>query len=317
MPTEPPFSRAIATRSGMSADRWIAEVADSQHGVISRSQLHEAGLGRDAIHHRLAGGRLHRLHRGVYAVGHRCLTREGRWMGAVLAAGPGAVLSHRSAAALWGIRPSEVLEVTIPVHRAPPRVRTHTCALPSDEVTAVETIPVTGVSRTLLDLAAVVPAPHVERAAGEAETRRLTDRLSLTELVDRYPGRRGIRAVRTLLDAGITFTRSELEARFVALCRARGLPPAAANASVLGFECDFAWTAQRVVAELDGFAYHASRRSFELDRARDRALQAAGWRVVRITWRQLDASPDAVAADLRRMLAAPGPRRGRARAGGP
>lgn len=238
----------------------------------------------------------------------------------MLAAGAGAVLSHRSAASLWGIRQSDILEVTVPVHRGQPQIRIHTSSPPPDEVTAVRSIPVTGVSRTLLDLAAVLPARQVERAVNEAEMRRLTDRLSLADLVERHPGRRGIRAVKSILDMGATPTRSELEARFVAFCRTMGLPPAAVNAPVLGFECDFVWHEHRVVAELDGFAFHATRSVFERDRARDRALHAGGWRVIRVTWRQLHQEPEALAADLRKILtsfARSSRRRDRARAGGP
>ncbi len=174
-------------------DRVIAELADRQHGVVARAQLLEMGLGRRVIDHRLKRGALHPVHRGVYAVGHRVLSMEARWMAAVLVGGEGAVLSHRSAAELWGMRTStrSRIEATVPRRCHPrPGVQLHFVLVPFDEVTTVRGIPVTTVPRTVLDLAAVVGRRHVERALHEAEVRRLGDRLSLDDLVARHPGRR-------------------------------------------------------------------------------------------------------------------------------
>jgi uncharacterized protein DUF559 len=277
--------------------------------VIARSQLRDIGVSRNAIRHRLAQGRLHAIHRGVYAVGHRRLTRDGRWLGAVLAAGAGAVLSHRAAAALWGIWRSERLEVTAPSYRARRAIDVHASRLPQDEVTAHLGIPVTTVPRTLLDLAAVLPAHQVERAANEAQYQGHASRLSLADMVDRYPRRQGIKTIRAVLDQlqiGTTITRSELESRFLDFLRTTGLPLPSLNAWLhlrdRWIECDCVWQDQRLVVELDGHAAHHTRAAFERDRARDRALTTNGWRTVRVTWRQLHQEPEALAADLRKIL---------------
>jgi predicted transcriptional regulator of viral defense system len=164
-------------------DRWLAELAERQHGVVARWGLLEAGLGRGAIEARLRSGRLHRLHTGVYLVGHRLIRREGRWMAAVLASGPDAVLSHYSAAALWGLRPTSrtTIDVTVPhVTRSSKLIRRHVSHVPADERKVEERIPVTSVPRTILDLAATEPIDEVKRLLREMEFRELWDRLSLT-----------------------------------------------------------------------------------------------------------------------------------------
>jgi very-short-patch-repair endonuclease len=263
-------------------------------------------VGADAVDHRIKVGRLHVLYRGVYAVGHRVLAQQGRWMAGVLASGQGAVLSHRAAAALWGIRPWSGVEVTVTnARRARTGITLHYMPLPADEVTTWWRIPVTTVPRTLLDLAAWLRVAQLERVASEAEMQRHSDRLSLSDLIERYPRRRGIgraRAVVASLRAGETLDRSELETRFREFRRACRLPPGVANDWVLGFECDCVWRAQRVIVELDGRAVHGTGLAFERDRERDRVLQAAGWRVVRVTWKQLHEAPELVARDLKRIL---------------
>jgi hypothetical protein len=177
-------------------------------------------------------------------------------------------------------------------------------------VTSVRGIPVTTVPRTLLDLAAVLPAHQVERAVNEAEFQRRTDRLSLADLLARYPRRRGAKGLRAIVDGlqpGGVVLRSELEARFVACVQAAGLPRPEVNAHLRAgdnlVECDCVWRRQRVVVELDGRAAHHTSAAFERDRARDRALSAHGCRVVRVTWRQLHEDAKGVAADLQRLLA--------------
>ena len=175
----------------------------------------------------------------------------------------------------------------------------------------------TSVTRTLLDLAAVLPAHQVERAANEVEIRGHPDRLSLADLVARYPRRQGIRTIKALLEIGPAPTQSELEALFLTFIRGQGLPDPIVNVLVLGHQCDFVWPDHRVMVELDGHAFHRTKAAFERDRARDRALQVAGWYVIRVTWRQLHEEPEALAADLRRMLASAPPRRARARGAGP
>jgi very-short-patch-repair endonuclease len=291
-------------------DRWIAETAERQHGVVARRQLLEIGIGPAAIDHRVRLARLHVLYRGVYAVGHLALTVEGRWMAAVLATGPGAVLSHRAAASCHDLWSPSFLDVTAPhARRGRPGIRVHYLSLPPDEVTTVRGIPVTTVPRTLFDLASVLPQRLVERAVNEAEMRQLLDPLSLADLVDRHTHRHGIRAIRSILDdlrVGGTVVRSELEWRFRQFVRSRRLPPPEFNAHLFvaprWFECDCLWRAEQLIVELDGRAAHGTSAAFERDRARDRTLNTSGWRVVRVTWRQLREEPEALAADLVKML---------------
>jgi very-short-patch-repair endonuclease len=290
-------------------DAAFAALAGRQYGVVSRRQLLDLGLSSRAIGCRRERGQLHPLHRGVYAVGHRVVCREGWWIAAVLAAGPHAVLSHRSAAALWGLRgnPTTRTEVTVPrAQRSRPRITVHSARLPADEVTIRAGIPTTTAARTLLDLAAILQPHELERVLEQAEANRLTDHTPLDALLTRYPTRKGTSSLRALLHTellGATPTRSALEARFLALLAAHDLPRPKTNVWLpdLGIEVDCLWRAQRLIVELDGQTHH-TRAAFERDRARDRALQAAGWRVIRITWRQLHEHPDAVVFDLRDLL---------------
>jgi hypothetical protein len=288
-------------------DERIARLVGHQHGVIARRQLIEAGFGRGAIEHRLKTKRLHLVYSSVYAVGHRALTREARWMAAVLAPGVGTVLSHRAAGALWGIIESGFLEVTSPrQQRRRDGVRIHCSSLPADEITVRRGIPVTSVPRTLLDLASVLPKNKLELAFHEAEESLLTDSLSLPDLLARYPRRAGAPAIRVMLEEGIQITRSELEARFRTFVAEFGLPRPVFNQRLLvqghSFECDCLWRPQRLVVELDGRAWHDTALAFERDRVRDRRLAAVGWRVIRVTWGQLRDEPRAIAADLSALL---------------
>lgn len=236
-------------------------------------------------------------------------------MAAVLASGRNAVLSHRAAAALWGLRPptGARIDVTLPRRVRPGTgITLHRRSLPADEVTVLRAIPVTTVPRTLLDLATVLDKRQVERTMEEAERRRLDDPLSLRDLLTRYPGRRGTATIRAILETaslGITITRSELEERFLAFLRARSLPSPELNVPLelcpgQWIEADCVWRAQRLIVELDGHATHRTAAAYERDRARDRALNAAGWRVVRVTWRQLHSAPGRLEADLRTLLQA-------------
>ena len=284
-------------------------LAGRQHGVVSHRQLLRLGLGRGAITHRSAAGRLHPVHIGVYAVGHPKLTERGRWLAAVLACGPGAVLSHRSAAALWGLRATSrpAPEVSAPrthshcrgVHVHLPR-RLHT-----EDRRVRDAIPITSVARTLLDLAEVVPLAQLERAFEEAERTRLLDMSSLQALTSRSNGRRGLRQLMPLLASHrdpAPLTRSELERKFLALCETAGIPRPAVNARLAGLEVDMVWQEPQLVVELDGFAFHRTRAAFERDRSRDATLQLEGYRVLRITARRLDTDPEGVARTVRSLL---------------
>ena len=293
-------------------DAAIGALATRQHGVVARAQVVELGLGRHGIRHRVLTGRLFELHRGVYAVGHGTVSREGRWMAAVLACGAGAVLSHRSAAELWGLRATRRTRVEVTVARAlraRPGLQIHRRGVAEDEATEQDGIPVTTVPRTLVDLATVMRPADVRRAAEQAETLRLTDPLSLDAVVRRHSGRPGIRRVAEIADEGIapTITRSELERRFLTVLEEHGIPAPEMNAALrIGdrwIEADCVWRGPRLIVELDGHAFHSTRAAFERDRERDRLLQAAGWRVIRLTWRQLRDDAATVAADLAKLLA--------------
>jgi very-short-patch-repair endonuclease len=227
-------------------------------------------------------------------------------MAGVLACGSGAVLSGLGGAALWGIRGGTKVEVTVPRGRKPrPGVQIHWANLPADEVTVHEGIPVTTVSRTLLDLSAVVQPAELRSAFRQAEQRGLWDPVWIGELIERYPRRPGLpllRAVVGEVQRGLPRVRSEFEERFQSFLLDAGLSVPHTNVRIEGMEVDCAWQEERLIVELDGRAVHDTQHAFEEDRARDRKLGAAGWRVVRVTWRQLTESPAELEADLRRLL---------------
>jgi very-short-patch-repair endonuclease len=294
-------------------DRWLAALAGRQHGVVGRGQLEGVGWSDGAIKNRIRRGRLHPLYAGVYRVGHGVVHREGRWMAAVLASGPDAVLSHWSAAALWMIRPNSrtVIDVTDPVKsRSWDGIRRHHKALPADEITVKDRMPVTTVPRTIFDLAATEPLDVVKALLREAEFRQLHDRLSLWDLVERYPGRRGIRKVKTALEAlkdePVDEHKSRFEERFVPFLGRHRLPRPRFNDWILvgdkRYQVDCLWPEQRQIVELDGWQGHKTRTAFREDRARDRRLRVGGYGVTRLTWNQLEDEPETIAADLRVLL---------------
>jgi very-short-patch-repair endonuclease len=289
----------------------IAALAARQHGVVARWQLLELGLTARAISYRLSIGRLHVIHRGVYALGHKRITVRGRWMAAVLACGSAAVLSHRSAAALWGFlgAASPRIDVTTPRRggRAVPRIRRHRVRrLPPEDTTKVDGIPVTTVARTLFDLAEALDRSALEQAFEAAERSELLDMRAVALTMERNPGRRAHRALRSLLPSLVAPepTRSELERLFHRLCRLAGLPLPRVNVLVEGFEVDAYWPVHRLVVEVDSWRFHRTRAAFERDRARDAALLVANYRVMRVTYRQLREDPVGVAARVRTLLAA-------------
>jgi very-short-patch-repair endonuclease len=309
MAIETAFRRDIDAETQSRFDEaGLARLAGRQHGVISRAQLLALGLGRGGIRHRVASGRLHPIHRGVFAVGHRVLSREGHWLAAVLAAGPGAVISHRSAAALWGIHDSRraKVDVTAPRQCRRPGIDAHHTTLAHDEITQERGIPVTTPARTLLDLAEQLTPQRLERAVHEAEYRRLTSPLSVDALLTRHPKRRGTAALRTILnrnDLGRTRTKTELEIAFLAFLDAHHIERPKVNEPIGPYTVDALWPEQRLIAELDSRQAHHTTRAFEDDRARDRALLTTGYRVLRITWRHLHEDDATIAAQLRALLA--------------
>lgn len=277
-------------------------------------QLLDLGLEAGAIDRAIAAKRLHPLYRGVYAVGHRVLTQHSRWMAAVLATGPEAALSYRSAATLWGIRDNyggQIHTTSPSKSRSHGPIRRHHALLPPDEVTVHDDIPVTTVPRTIFDLAAESPEA-VEPALRQAEYLRRRDRLSLPHLLDRYPGHRGNRAIRTAL-ARLRETpgrtRSRLEERFLAFIDRHDLLRPHFNAWLTvgteRFQVDCLWPEQRLIVELDSWSAHGTRSAFRADKRRDRKLAVAGYRTTRIPWAALDDEPAAIAADLRQLLAEP------------
>lgn len=293
----------------LESDRRIATLAARQDGVVRHAQLRELGLTQKAIQQRRDVGWLIDLHWRVYAVGHERLNPAGRRLAAVWAYGPKAALSHRSAAAAWGLRGGGgAIEVTVQARSAIERdgTRLHLTSQ-SLEITRLGLLPITTPARTLLDLAAVV-APHgVEAALRQADVLGLFDLRALEEVVAAHPRHRGRRTLVALLDEArtreLSLTLSELEDRFCALCDTHALPRPAVNARPLGFRVDFLWIDARLIVETDGWRFHRTRAAFEADRARDQALVAAGFRVVRFTHHQLTTGPDDVAATLAALLA--------------
>ncbi len=310
MPHAPDVDRHIGgKRKPGEIDRLIADLAAGQHGVVARRQLLAAGVGTDAIDFRLRRHRLHLLYRAVYATGCGPVQREARWMAAVLAGGGGAALRRRSASALWDFHAGGVrIEVATPTQRrSRDGILFHHSKLRPDELTEHDGIPVTTVPRTLFDLATVLRPRQLERALNEAEALQLWNELSLLDLLHRYRGRPGAAAIRALLaarDQGATITRSELELKFLEFLDSAGLPSPETNVLIEGLEVDCLWRAPRLAVELDGRDFHSTRAAFERDRERDRILQVAGWRPVRVTWRQLHGSPQRLARDLQRLLSA-------------
>jgi very-short-patch-repair endonuclease len=290
-------------------ERAVAALAARQRGVVTRAQLLRVGWTGNAIDYRLRSGRLHALRRGIYLVGHAVAPRGARELAAVLACGPGAVLSHRTAARLWRLLPGTEHELDVTVAgRDPglkPGIRIHcVAALAHRELRKLGGIPITAPARTLLDLAAVVSARELERALAEAHSRRLARRNELVALLARYPRRPGVAALRALLDSdgSPSLTRSEAEERLLALVRAADLPAPETNVRLGAHEVDFLWREQGLIVEVDGFAFHSSRPAFERDRLRDAQLGAQGFRVIRITWRQLVDRPEAVIARIASAL---------------
>jgi very-short-patch-repair endonuclease len=287
-------------------ERRLGALADRQHGIVSLAGLLGLGFGVHGVYARVRDGRLRRLHRGVYAVGHVRITPEGRALAAVLACGPGAVLSHASAAQRWAIRPSAAAhwDVTVPtqagrVNRTGVRVHRSRRLDPRD-TTRLDGIAITTVARTLLDLADVLERQALKRAADEAAYRRLLDVTALAAVVRRNPGRRGETLLR-LVAAPAALTREELEARMWGLIGRHDLPVPLVNHPLHGYEADFLWPEAKLIVELDGCAAHGTRRAFDHDRLRDRRLKLAGYDTIRVTGKHL-ADESALAADLAALV---------------
>jgi very-short-patch-repair endonuclease len=276
------------------------ELAEIQHGVITREQLLAFGLSRDAIRHRVARGRLHPLWPRTYVIGRRGVSQEGRWLAAVLTCGRGGALSHASAAALWGITPPRdgPIEVSVPYPRSPRRRGIKVHRRREYATTEREHIPVTTPAQTIIDLAARVPERALERAINEADKLDLLHPAQLRVAADGQPGA-GAKRVRDLLDRQTLFlTDSELERRFIPLARRAGLPEPEPQASVNGFKVDFWWPSLRLVVETDGGRYHRTASQQTRDRLRDQTHLAAGLTPLRFTHAQIAFDPDHVVRTL-------------------
>jgi Protein of unknown function (DUF559) len=285
--------------------------------VFRLDQLRELGLSASGVRTRVATGRLHRIHASVYSlVPRELLKREGLYMAAVLACGPGAVLSHRSAARLhelrdWGYTR---IEVTIPTRstRAHPGVAVHrSTTLTDQDVTAVDNIPCTSVHRTLLDLAEVVDQRQLERAFDQAEIAEVLDLNAINDQLARNPTRPGAKACKQVLAThyiGRTPTWNENEELLLSITRNLGLPDPETNQFIVlpdggpALRVDFVWREQRVILEADSGKWHGTRQRQEIDRRRDQRLTAAGWTVIRTSWKQMKYRPDELRPILLKLL---------------
>ena len=300
---------------GLPLEAAISTLAERQHGVVSLCQLLFVGMSRAAVAKRAKDGRLHRVHRGVYAVRHPRLSARGRWIAATLAYGPDALLSHRSAAALWGIHASDRVrtDITVPSRsvRARAGIEAHTSlTLTGQDMATVDLIPCTSVARTLIDFGDVMDRRAVERAVDQAEVLRLFDLRAVEDALARAGRRRGAGTLRAVLGhyRTPTLTSEAFEERFLRFCRAAALPEPEVNAWIslergVAYQADFLWRNEALVVETDGYRFHSGRRAFERDRLRDQRLTLAGFTVIRLTWRQLAQEPDRVLATVKDLLA--------------
>lgn len=290
---------AVEWRETQVGDRAVVALAARQHGVVTTAQLLSAGLSRSAIAHRVERGWLLPVFHGAYQVG-PVAAAWGREMAAILLAGESAVLSHHTAAAIWGIR-SHTGDVHVTVSRGHPRnkpgVRIHRCH--SLNAAVLHGLPLTTPARTLVDLASHLRRHELDRATEQTQILGLASR---DEIAAQLKSQRGVGALRAALHDEPTLTRSEAERRLLDLVREARLPRPETNAMVGGYEVDMLWRRHRLVVEVDGYAFHSGRAAFERDRRRDAALQAAGYRVVRFTWRQITRESHAVVAMLAALL---------------
>jgi uncharacterized protein DUF559/putative AbiEi antitoxin of type IV toxin-antitoxin system len=293
------------------ATSLIRELAESQHGIVARRQLIGAGLGRDLIRERVRSGRLVIVHRGVFAVGHGRISLHGEWMAAALACGPGAYLSHGSAAHLWGMRrsrrPHEVIRVA--GHRRPHGIWLHqTRSLPAEDVTIEAGIPVTSIERTVMDQAGRLEDRQIEQMLVAAERSRRLDWRELQRIIEQGNGRKGLRRLRRVAAGVDTYAAdavSPLEVDFLSLCRKANLPFPQVNVLVEGYLVDFYWPNAKTIVETDGYAFHSDRPAFEKDHESTVALTAAGYKVHRATYRMLKSNPRLLLRLLRKDVGVP------------
>jgi very-short-patch-repair endonuclease len=289
--------------------RELADLAKRQHGIVSIRQLTgPLGYSEAAVHRAVCAGRLHRLYRGVFAVGHINLSRHAHCLAAVLACGPHALLSHVSAAWLWGLTKTSPLpaSVSTPLHRRRrPSIRLHEArSLTTEDRALLEGIPVTSLPRTLLDLAATVRFEWLEKMVERSEDLELFDLRAVEELLERTVGHHGHGPLRKAiaLYKPSSFTRSTLERRFLELCLEAGLSQPRTNFVAYGFELDCYWPEFRFAVELDVFETHGTRAAFERDRKRQEDLLLVGVATSRVTGPRLEREPEEVIARIGRLL---------------
>jgi very-short-patch-repair endonuclease len=290
-------------------DRVAGGLADRQHGVVSREQLLAAGVGRGAIVRALDAGRLRPVFRGVYAVGHVALRREGWWMAALLACGEGAALSHRTAATVWGLMTGPTLPIDVTTSAAKgrkhARITIHRTLLAPLDALLRDNLRLTTPSRTIVDLAAALEGRALRDVVERAQDLRRFDPDDIHAILahaPRRPGTRRLHDLIALLAPDEDNARSHLERLFLALARKAGLPKPVPNHEIAGRRRDFAWPSHRLVVETDGYRYHSSREAKRRDNRRDRQLTALGWRPVRFTYEEVAFEPSAVAGELAGLL---------------
>jgi very-short-patch-repair endonuclease len=291
-----------------TGDRAAVWVAGRQLGLITTAQLDAAGLGRGRVATRMKRGTLHRIHRTVYLLGHPALLPGALELAGVLACGAGSLVSHRSAAALWGLALPAADDVEVTVvggDRRPRGLSVHrVAALDPRDRRLHRGIPVTSPARTLIDYAANAMPDELERAIAEAYALTLVTEDAIYAALERVPKRAGTARLRAELDreGGPQWTQSEAERRMLQLIRSARLPLPLTQVRVAGWPVDFSWPQHRLIVEVDGYPFHNHRRAFERDRRRDAAHVAAGYVVIRFTWRQLNEEPLAVVATIARAL---------------
>jgi very-short-patch-repair endonuclease len=292
-----------------SFDAIIADLAARQHGVVALWQLVAVGISTQAVKRRVRAGRLHRVWKGVYAVGHRKISWQGRIMAAVLLHGPAAVASHRTAAALWDLLPprGNDVYVTVPAAGRAKRkgiVLHQVRGLHEKDRAIRQGIPVTALGRTLIDVFSSESEERTERALEQAERMKLLDGNAIDQACARAPTRRGVKRIRARLRQrrAPAMSRSALERGFLIFCRSSKLPRPEMNAWVEGYEVDVYWRDKKVIVELDDFYTHGTSRAHENDTRRDARLEALDYRVIRITAKRLKAEPGEIADELRRIL---------------
>lgn len=282
-------------------DETIASLATKRGGILGHGEMRAAGISDQQIWYRIRSGRLRRLHRGVYAIAGVRLSSGARWAAALLAAGAGAVLSHRSGGAASGLSIADGARVDVTVaptgRRSVPGIALHAARLEPEDRATRGGMPVLAGPRLLLSLATLLPARSLERLVVEAAHKGILEPAPLRSLLDRCSGQAGMAKLRLATEGfvDVSRTRSVPEAGFQLLCAKRGIPTPCVNVPVGDREVDFLWPRERVIVEIDGFSAHGHRSRFERDRARAVELRLAGYEYLPFTPRQVDREPDWVA----------------------